>query len=31
MSLRDVKAPTYSEMQTEFEDGNWQLSAVLDL
>jgi len=31
MSLRDVKAPTYSEMQTEFKDGNWQLSAVLDL
>jgi Uncharacterized conserved protein len=31
MNLRDVKAPTYSEMQTEFEDGKWQLSAVLDL
>jgi len=31
MDLRDVKAPTYSEMEVGYEDGQWRLTAVLDL
>lgn len=31
MSLMDVKAPTYNEMKTAYEDGIWVLEAVLDI
>lgn len=31
MSVLDVKAPTYSEMYVEFDDGKWRLQVVLDI
>ncbi len=31
MSPMDVKAPTYSEMKVDHEDGKWILEAVLDI
>lgn len=31
MSPMHVKAPTYSEMKAEYEDGEWVLEAVLDI
>lgn len=31
MALLDIKAPTYSEMKVDYEDGRWILQAVLDI
>ena len=31
MALLDIKAPTYSEMKVDHEDGKWILQAVLDI
>lgn len=31
MSPMDIKAPTYSEMKVDHEDGEWILEAVLDI
>lgn len=31
MSPMDVKAPTYSEMKVDHDDGKWILQAVLDI
>ena len=31
MSPMDIKAPTYSEMRVDHEDGKWVLEAVLDI
>ncbi|MFB6175167.1 MAG: archease [Candidatus Nanohalobium sp.] len=31
MALLDIKAPTYSEMKVDHEDGKWILEAVLDI
>lgn len=31
MSPMDVKAPTYSEMKVDYENGKWSLQAVLDI
>lgn len=31
MSPMDIKAPTYSEMKVDYENGKWVLEAVLDI
>lgn len=31
MNLLDIKAPTYNEMKTDYQDRNWVFEAVLDV